>query len=121
MVNKTKLINESNEISDNFKKEHCEEIFKIIEDNLTEEKFEKVAKESDLKGANNFYMIFCDNEPNDNNCTCKISVSNKGYYCGYRGHSFNTKERLQGHLFNGSNSKYSNCMLVPYENEKYII
>lgn len=122
-MDKFNLIKMSNDILDNFKDEHFKDITEIITQCLANKKneFEKIAKESDLKGSNGFYMIFCDNEPNNNQCTCQIKISNKVYYCVYRGHSYNTKERLLAHLFNGPDSKYDNCMLVPYENDKYNI
>lgn len=73
----------------------------------------------EIKGSVGFYMIFCSNKiPGAKYC---LTENKTKYYCVYRGHSYNMKNRLISHLFYEPNGAYKNCMQIDINNKKYNI
>ena len=120
-VKKSDLIKSINEIND--------KICKLVEPNIQEvirqyisntSKYELVKSKDDIKGSVGFYMVFSSNRTFTKKA-CKIKHNGSDFYCVYRGHSYNTKERLISHLFYEQNSKYPNCMKIEINSKFYNI
>lgn len=120
-MKKSDLIKSINEIND--------KICKLVEPNIQEvirqyisntSKYELVKSKDDIKGSVGFYMVFSSNRTFTKKA-CKIKHNGSDFYCVYRGHSYNTKERLISHLFYEQNSKYPNCMKIEINSKFYNI
>lgn len=120
-MNKSNLISAFNTMLKGFEKPHFLDIQKLIEDSITVENFVSVTKKDDLKGAEGFYMIFCDAKPPPPICNCQIKISGKDYYCVYRGGATTVKERIISHLYFDLKSKHPNCMKILLSNSRYNI
>lgn len=101
-------------------KENIKSLFDVVTDEKNKDFRKKIITNvtdlEDLHTSDGFYMIFNDEENNEN--FLKITNRSKTYGCVYRGESSELKDRLISHLFNNSaKPKYTTCMKV---NEKYV-
>ena len=103
-----------------FETKHIQDVKSIIQRFIKPLKAKNVNKKLDVNGKSGFYMIFCSNEPKDNNCLCRIECRKTTFFCVYRGHSSSIQNRVTKHLFFDS-SINDNCMRIKLNGNRYNI